>query len=188
MSDGQDVTPEDAITVAQRALAKVGEQQDRIDELQEQLARHSQQRAEDRRQIRDLEDSVDRLEDDLDEALETAVANSLRLSEEDRDRPYEQHSKDAKIGMVREHAFRKAVDRSTQKARLEWSDVKWEVFDGEPSPGHCYDLLREAGGPDGFEHKKPDSGNEHLAVDGAVAKRSREFFAANKDASGEGRV
>lgn len=108
MSDGPDVSPEDALQVAQRALGKVNELDSRSEDLEEDL-----------------------------------TAATLRLSEFDEDREYDQLTRDDKIGMVREHGFRRAMD-SGGRAALDYDDIRWEVFDGGPSPAHCYDLMKWA--------------------------------------------
>ncbi|MFA1612027.1 hypothetical protein [Halobellus rubicundus] len=170
MTDGADVTAEDALQVAQRALAKVN----------------------------DLEGELEELRAEHEGTVEELTALRLRTSEYSTDRPYDQLTRDEKIGMVREHAFEKADDATNGRARLVWDDIKWSVFDGEPSRGHCYDLLRLAAGTDensqrdihdgavGFRYRDPDDGTIHLAVDADLAKRHRQSFAANKTRSESG--
>ena len=166
MPEDDDVSARDALAIAQRALARVNEFEDRIDQLEAQRGE---------------------LQEDL-----TAV--KLRLSEIDDERPYESLSIDEKVGMVREHAFRKAVDRSG-RAKLDYDDVMYEVFDGKPGAKHCYKLIRLAAGLDadektggtipGFIARNPSNGNYHLAVDAAEAKRGEVFFPRTKtDAEG----
>lgn len=157
MSDGPDVTPEDALAVAQRALSKTNE----LGELETQ--------------VEDLQERV--------------VALELRLSEYSDERDYRDLTLDDKIGMVREHAFNKAAG-SGGRTKLDYSDVMWEVFDGEPSADHCYKLMRlAAGGEDtdsipGFKMANPDTGNKHLRVDADRAKSHVMFSSAKKDSSG----
>lgn len=165
-----DVTPDDALQVAQRALSKVNELEGELRETEQRLAD---------------------VEDDLAAAL-------LRLSEQDEERAYRDYTLDEKIGMVREHAFRKASD-SHGRAKLTYDDVMWEVFDGEPGAKHCYKLLRLAAGETdhdqqrmsadvvGFRTKDPDSGTFHLAVDAERAKQSVAFCPENKAAREGGR-
>ncbi|WP_135363464.1 hypothetical protein [Halosimplex halophilum] len=159
MTDDQpDVTPEDALQVAQRALAKVGDLEDRVE---------------------DQQDAIDDLQSEL-----TAV--SLRVSEFDDDREYDQFTRDDKVGKVREYGFRRA-DEGHGRTKLDYKDIKWSVFEGEPSPAHCYTLMELAASAQGFEHRDPDDGNEHLAVTAAEAKRGPAFYSAKKDAAEEGR-
>jgi hypothetical protein len=167
-----DVTPEDALQVAQRALAKVN----------------------------DLERELEALQADHDEAVEELTAARLRLSSHDEERTYDQLTRDDKIGMVREHAFERATDAGGRTA-IDYSDVKWGVFDGGPSASHCYDLLRWAAGggestPDeqqditagieGFAVRDPDDGNMQLVVDVDRAKSARDLLAAKKRPGREG--
>lgn len=152
--DLPDVTPRDALEVAQRALAKAN----------------------------DLEREFDELREDYEDAVDDLVAVKLRLSEFDEDRAYKDYTRDDKIGIVREHAFRKAVD-GRGVATLDYDDIKWGAFDGGPSPAHCYDLMKWAAQARGFEHKTPAEGNEHLRCDAQEAKRGAAFYSAKKDSS-----
>ena len=163
------VTPEDALQVAQRALAKVNE----------------------------LESDLEDLRADHDEAIEELTALRLRTSEYEEERSYRQLDTDTKVGMVREHAFERALDQGG-KTKIEYKDVKWGVFDGGPGASHCYTLLRKAAGDGdderrdirrgvaGFQFRDPDSGNIHLAVDADLAKRESSLFAQKKDVQESG--
>lgn len=163
MSEDIEVTPKDALQVAQRALAKANEQERRINDLEEQL-----------------------------EDAETELTRqALRLSEYDDERPYDQLTRDDKVGMVREHAFRKAT-RESGRTALDYKAVRWEVFDGEPGAKHCYTLMKLAAGFDettaessvpGFRYRTPSEESNNLAVDATEARKHRErFFPENKAA------
>lgn len=147
--DLPEVTPRDAVEIAQRALAKAN----RVDELEEEL---------------------DVLEDRL-------AAQELRYSEVEEARDYDPNDTDGNVGRVREHAFRKAT-RGRGGAMLDYDDVMWEVFDGQPSADYCYKLMRLAGEARGFEYKKHAT-PKHLVVDAAEAKRGAAFSSANKTSS-----
>lgn len=165
MSEDTGVAPEDALQVAQRALAKVN----------------------------DLERGLDELREDHEEAIDKLVSVELFCSELVDDRAYESYSRDMKIGMVREHAYERAVEQGG-KAKLDYKDVKWGVFEGDPGASHCYSLLRAAAGSDedaqrdarrgtvGFRLRDPDDGNIHVTVDADLAKRESDLFAQKKDA------
>jgi len=170
VSEEIDVRPEDALQVAQRALAKVNELED------------------------DYEQRVSKLEEDLMEV-------QLRLSEIDEDRPYESLSLDEKIGMVREYAYTKARD-GHGKTTLDYDDIMWGVFDGEPGNNLCYKLIRLAAGLTdtddqedrptgtefpGFKARDPDGGNYQLAVNADEAKKSAAFSSRNKTEAQGGR-
>ena len=146
-----DVSARDALAIAQRALAKANSLEDDLDEATAEIER--------------LREDVTSLE--------------LRLSEHDDDRDYVQLTRDDKIGLVREHAFQKAT-RGSGVAALDYDDIRWEVFDGEPSADHCYTLMELAADIRGFEVKTPASGNRSLTVDAKEAKRGAVFSSANK--------
>jgi hypothetical protein len=165
MPDGDDVTARDALAIAQRALGKVN----------------------------DVDGRVDAHDDEIEALREQVTALELRLSEIDDDRDAGDLTLDEKIGAVREHAFEKAND-GHGKAKLDYSAIKWEVFDGEIGQSTCYRLIRRAAGLDeaktgsavgGFTARDPSDGNYHLAVDADAAKRSR-VFSGGKKPSTEG--
>ncbi|PCR89294.1 hypothetical protein [Natrinema ejinorense] len=151
--DEPDVRPEDALQVAQRALSKVN----------------------------DLERDLGYLREEYDDLTDDVTALELRLSEIDDERPYDGLTLNEKIGKVREHAFRRASD-GHGKAALDYNDIMWSVFDGEPGAKHCYKLMRKAAEARGFEVGKQD-GSKKLLVDAAEAKRGAAFFPENKTAS-----
>ena len=127
---------------------------------------------------------VDELEDDIEQLRDEVTSLELRLSEHDDDRDYAQLTRDDKVGMVREHAFQRA-SRGSGVAALDYDDIMWEVFDGEPSADHCYTLMKLAADVRGFEVKTPASGNRSLTVDAREAKRGAVFSSANKTTSEE---
>lgn len=168
MSDGIEVRPEDAMQVAQKALQKVNE----------------------------LEGDLEDLRDQHDQSTEDLAAVKLRISEINEDREYQDLNFNEKVGLVREHAFRKA-SRGHGRTTLDYKDILWAVFDGEPGNNHCYKMMRKAAGEDeedqkdmnsgkvGFVFRDPANENKHLAVDAELAKRSAEFYSRNKTESGE---
>lgn len=123
---------------------------------------------------------VDDLQERVDDLEEQVTELELRLSGRDQDREYASLSLDEKIGMVREHAFKKATSTNGY-AKVDYNGVRWEVFDKDPSTKHCYKLLRLAAeGLDGFEYCDPDGESKHLRVDATAAKRNAAFFQGNK--------
>jgi len=142
-----DQTAEDALAIAQRALAKVNDLE---------------------QECNDLKDRVIELE---------------LLVEEFEGRPYQQLSTDVKVGMVREYAYKKAKNRSTGHAAIDYDDVMWGVFDGEPGVKHCYTLLQKAASVDGMEYNEGGEKNNHLAVDVDRVKRESGLFPENKTGS-----
>ena len=156
MSEEDDVSARDALAIAQRALAKAN----------------------------GLESDLDEVTDEIERLREDVTSLELRLSEHDDDRDYAELTRDDKVGMVREHAFQKA-SRGSGVAALDYDDIMWEVFDGEPSADHCYTLMKLAADVRGFEVKTPPSGNRSLTVDAREAKRGAVFSSANKTTSEE---
>ncbi|GAA0539836.1 hypothetical protein ABNG02_15600 [Halorubrum ejinorense] len=151
MPEDDDVSARDALAIAQRALAKAN----------------------------GLEADLDEATAEIEQLHEDVTSLELRLSEHDDDRDYAQLTRDDKVGMVREHAFQKAT-RGSGVAALDYDDIRWEVFDGEPSADHCYTLMELAADVRGFEVKTPASGNRSLTVDASEAKRGAVFSSANK--------
>jgi len=166
-----DVDAEDALQVAQRALSKVLE-------LEE-----------------DLTDAHER----LDEQEEKLTEQALRLSEHDEERSYDSLTRDDRIGIVREHAFARASDAGG-RAALDYKDIKYGAFDGEPSASYCYDLMRLAcgtgdrahndmsAGVEGFRVRNPDGGNRELIVNAKRAKAARDLLSAKKDRAAQGGI
>lgn len=150
----REITPRDALGIAQRALAKANSLESDVIELQRQRG----------------------------ELAEEIAALELALSEFRDGRRYEDMSRDEKIGMVREHAFRKASQKSNGIASLDYNDVKWGVFDGEPGAKHCYTLMRMAAQCEGFAYRESD-GPKRLVADANLAKKTRVFFPENKTTS-----
>lgn len=151
--DCPEVRPEDALDVAQRALAKISA----------------------------LEDDIEQLQSDRDDLRDRVVSLELRISEFDDDRDYSDLSRDDKIGMVREELFEHAT--GGRGRAFDYTDVRDVVFDGEPSPGHCYDLIRWASRPEGFAKRDPANGEIQLVIDPDVVRRTRAFYSANKAGS-----
>ncbi|EMA69300.1 hypothetical protein C461_03028 [Halorubrum aidingense JCM 13560] len=164
-----DVSARDALAIAQRSLARLQEVEDELrDELDE------------------TNTTVEQLQDDV-------TALELRVSEFDEDRDASELSADEKVGMVREHGFRKASE-GHGRAKLDYDDIKWEIFNGDIGDSTCYRLIRKAAGLsdektgsaiDGFVARNPAGDNYHLAIDAQEAKRSRVFSAGKIDVTEE---
>src|SRR6056297_2555841 len=99
MSEGDDISARDALAIAQRALAKAN----------------------------GLEDDLNEATAEIEQPREDVTSLELRLSEHNDDRDYAELTRDDKVGMVREHAFQKAV-RGSGVAGLDYDDIMWEVF------------------------------------------------------------
>lgn len=147
---------EDALQVAQRALAQLHEEREAREEL---------------------ESTVDRLVERVGE-LEVKTATD--------DRAYETLSRNEKVGMVREHLHRRA-QAAGGRSQIDYDDIVWEVFNGEPSADHAYTLMSLAAEAEGFRVRNPDDGNKHLAVDIDDASAGAAFSRANNPAGEEAR-
>jgi len=154
-----DVSARDALAIAQQSLTRLQEVEDEL-----------------RGELEETNATVDQLQDDL-------TALELRVSELDEGRDANDLSADEKVGMVREHGFRKATE-GHGRAKLDYDDIKWEIFDGDIGDSTCYRLIRKAAGladektgskVDGFVARNPAGDNYHLAIDAQEAKRSRAF-------------
>ena len=158
MSDAPEIRPEDALQVAQRALARVSEVEERMDELEAE-----------------------------NERLEYRVAE-LEAGLPDENTPYDQLDLDEKVGRVRRYLMKRADASPDGWAKIDYDDVMWSVFNGEPSADHCYKLMRLAANAEGFEYRDPEKGNKHVSLNQAAAKASAAFSHANKtDSEGVGR-
>ncbi|KDE60312.1 hypothetical protein EL22_02050 [Halostagnicola sp. A56] len=151
MSDGPDVSASDALEVAQRAMHRCTDLEDDVEDLTQEK--------------RDLKDRLTALE--------------LRYQEFDEDQSYDDLGRDGRVGRVREHAFERAVD-GHGRASLDYNDIMWSVFDGEPSADYCYKLMRLAASAPGFEYKNPSGKGKQLTVDAAEARTGASFSSAKK--------
>lgn len=158
MSDGVEIQPEDAMQVAQRALSRVGELEERLDEAEAENA--------------ELQERVTQLE--------------LRYADFEDGRSYDDLDRDGRVGRVREHAFERATD-GHGRATLDYNDIMWSVFDGEPSADYCYKLMRLAADAPGFTYKSPDGKGKQLHVNADAARRGASFSSAKKTAQEGGR-
>lgn len=96
---------------------------------------------------------------------------------------YEQLTKSQKVHRVRVALVEKAAREHNGKTRMDYNDVVW-LFDGNPSPGHAYDLMERAGELDGFEYDKPDGGNKRITANLDAVKDETLIHAANKASAG----
>ncbi|WP_155120455.1 hypothetical protein [Haloprofundus marisrubri] len=97
--------------------------------------------------------------------------------------PYETLSRSQKIHRIRKHLVEDAVKQQTGKSRMEYKAVKW-LFDGHPSPGHCYDLMELAGELEGFTYETSDSRSNRVLVDLDAVNDETLIHAANNALGG----
>lgn len=112
------------------------------------------------------------------ERLRERVAE-LEATQESSD-DYERLDRDTKVGMVRGHLIDRARAQHG-KAAIDYDDVMWEVFDGEPSADHCYTLMQLAEQADGFDVRERSGENRQLVVNLDATKDLTAFSHANKD-------
>ena len=97
---------------------------------------------------------------------------------------YEQLTRPQKVRRVREALVRKAMTQNG-KAKLEYTDVQW-LFDGHPSPGHSYDLMKLAGEAKGFRYEEPDSRSNRVVVERDAVNDPALLHGANNAHDDEG--
>lgn len=125
-----------------------------------------------------LNDTVERLENLVDEQAERIAELETLVDPDPGSTPYEQLTKDQKVNQVRGHLVNVA-DASNGKASLQYREIK-TLFNGHPSPGHCYDLMRAAATIDGFQYDSNGNGNKRIRVNTGAVKDDACFHAANK--------
>ncbi|SFK65987.1 hypothetical protein SAMN04487950_0443 [Halogranum rubrum] len=128
--------------------------------------------------IVDLQATNERLKERVAE-LEREVTPQLDA------KSYMQLTRPEKVQRLREALATQAATRNNRKAQMDYKDVTW-LFDGNPSPGHAYDLMELAGQAAGFVYDTPrsDSGNKRIRVDLDAVKDEAVFHAANNASSG----
>lgn len=102
-----------------------------------------------RRMLNHLRDRVEELEAERD-ALHDRVAELEQVVNPNPATAYDEMSRDRKVFKIRKSLVEEAATgRGT--AAMDYKQVRW-LFDGEPSPGHAYDLMELAAQLDGFNH------------------------------------
>jgi len=100
-----------------------------------------------RRQLKDRTERIERLEERVAELEELVDPDPGSVE-------YDQLTKDQKVHQIRKTLLEQA-DGGT--ARMKYKDVMY-LFDGHPSPGHCYDLMEQAAKLDGFTYDSAGQG------------------------------
>jgi len=123
------------------------------------------------RQIEDLEDTL--------EATRGRVAHLEEIINPDPNTTtYEELTKSQKVYQVRENLVEEAAE-GRGVATLEYKEVKW-LFDGQPSVGHCYELMELAGELDGFNYEERDEADNRVTVKLDSVNDDTLVHAANK--------
>lgn len=127
--------------------------------------------------VNDLEQRIDEQAEIIERQKERIV--SVEARQEDTSE-YATLDRDTKVGMVREHIVERAQNQHG-KAAIDYNDVQWGVFDGEPSADHCYTLMQLAANADGFNFDNPKGQNKRLTVNIDATNPVLCFSHANKD-------
>jgi len=132
----------------------------------------------------ELNDYIETLETALDEQAERIRDLEQLVDPDPGSTPYDQLSKDQKVNHLRQHLVDVGEAEANGKTSMQYREVK-ALFDGHPSPGHCYDLMRAAAALDGFQYDSNSGWNKRVRVDIEAVKDDRFFHAANKDRGSE---
>jgi hypothetical protein len=136
------------------------------------LSQHQQTRqanAELRDRVGELEATVERL------ALRVGTLEELLPNETD---PYADLTRDQKVQRVQRYLLERA-QATNGKAAVDYDDVQWSVFDGEPSADHCYTLMQlAAADTPGFTYRDAER-PKRLRVDLAATNAEADFSHAN---------
>lgn len=103
-----------------------------------------------RQKVKNQEERIEDLEDrlaDMEELVDPDPGHT----------DYAQLTPDQKVHRVRKHLAQEAAKGN--RPTMQYNDVKW-LFDGHPSPGHCYDLMERAAEADGYTYDTSGHGNQ----------------------------
>lgn len=132
-----------------------------------------------------LRERVDELEAE-NESLRGEVAELGEVVDPDPgSREYASLSKAQKVHRLRRTFVEQAARAMTKRAKMEYTDVIW-LFDGHPSPGHAYDLMRAAGNLDGFQYDESGERQNRITVKLEAVNDESLVHAANKATRGVG--
>lgn len=107
--------------------------------------------------VADILAEIDRLETRLDE-FDERLRRVERVVDTDPDRTeYAEMTKEQKVFRIRQELVQNA-DATDGTWQLTYRDVK-ALFNGQPSAGHCYNLMEAAAQLDGFEYDRPGEGD-----------------------------
>jgi len=132
--------------------------------------------------VNDMESELDDLRQENQELRQRVEELEARQPE---NKAYDNLSRDEKVGLVRSHLVKKAHEQGG-KAQIGYKGVLWEVFDGEPSDGHCYKLMKLAADESGFTDGANSDGEKRLKVDTAKIGREKTQELLSRVNNGEG--
>jgi len=122
--------------------------------LRNDIDRMARERAQDRARIAELAEVVENLQAEIDVLKDRAPSPS--------EKQYEQMSKADKAQVVRSKLKEEAKSRGG-KAAVQYNDVI-RMFDGRPSTGHAYDIIKTAAEAKGYDYNESPEGKKRLTV------------------------
>lgn len=147
-----DITPQDALAIAQDALERLNELETRVTTLETE-----------------------------NHHLRTETGALKAALEDAQDRPYDALTIDEKVRHVRHELYQRGQSNG-RHAEMTYDDVMWSVFDGRPSADHCYKLMELAGDTTGFTYHDGTVGQKRVEVDITQANTPAGFSSANNAA------
>jgi len=130
-----------------------------------------------------LQHDVWELEDENEQLRERVAELEEIVDPDPNSREYEHLTKPQKVHRVRRSLVEKAA-QTRGKARMKYDDVQW-LFDGQPSPGHAYDLMELAAELDGFAYDQAGGdGQKRIRVNLDAVNDESLIHAANKASTG----
>lgn len=131
-----------------------------------------------------LQERVDELKAENDDLRDRLTDLEEIIDPNPASRDYQELTREQKVHRIRRALIEQAASSQNGKAAMEYDDVVW-LFDGNPSPGHAYDLMGLAGELDGFEFVDPEGRNKQVRADLAAVNDEALIHAANKTSGGE---
>lgn len=128
-----------------------------------------------RRKINTVAGHVDEIDERLSE-IEAVVDTDLDAV------AYERMTKQDKVREIRAYLYDLGSRSAKGRASMDYREVR-TLFNGRPSPGHCYDLMKLAGGAEGFEYDDAsrEDRNKRITVETEAVNDDAVFHAANKE-------
>jgi len=123
--------------------------------------------------VEDLERSNNELTRQVDELKELVNPDPGNVE-------YEQLTKAQKVRRIRQTLVDNAGNRGV--SQLKYKEIMM-LFDGHPSPGHCYDLMERAAEAEGFAYDSAGQGNgeKRIRVKADDVNDETLFHAANNE-------
>lgn len=153
---------------------------DVVDELQERVGELEQRDQAQSRRGDSLREDIWNLEEEVEELRDRVAELEAQIEPNPKAREYNEMDRDTKVQKVRLALVRRASDRLTGKAAMDYGDVQ-ALFDNHPSAGHTYDLMGLAAEMDGFEYDTTSGSTNRIRVDLDAVKDEAMLHAANKE-------